>query len=137
MRIYNELLEGLEYIHSRRIVHRDIKPDNIWVPDDPGRPPFYLDFGISVETGTEAIYQGTEHYKPTGVYGKAAQTEDLNYYALGTIFHDNPVPNSNLGVNLRNRSLRPANVVGKRFSRRRRSRRSRSRRAGRRQNLNT
>jgi serine/threonine protein kinase len=46
-RIVRELNDGLNYIHSKLISHYDIKSDNIFVPFDSSRPPFYIDFGSS------------------------------------------------------------------------------------------
>ena len=46
--IYNftsQILEGLSTIHSRRIVHRDIKPGNIFIKNDQIK---IGDFGLSI-----------------------------------------------------------------------------------------
>ena len=49
--IFRQTLEGLHYMHLRRIVHRDIKPANIYVcrdPHDPQlRPVKVLDLGVA------------------------------------------------------------------------------------------
>jgi serine/threonine protein kinase len=46
-KIIGDLIQGLNYIHSQGYLHRDIKPDNIYVPSDPAMPAYYLDFGES------------------------------------------------------------------------------------------
>lgn len=44
-RIFKPVLDALEYVHERGVVHRDLKPDNIFLCED-GRP-ILLDFGAS------------------------------------------------------------------------------------------
>ncbi len=52
------ILPVLEYVHSKRIVHRDIKPDNIILRDCDGKP-VLIDFGAVRETmGTVMNYPG-------------------------------------------------------------------------------
>ncbi len=44
--ILREVADALEYAHSRGVVHRDIKPDNIILDNENGRP-MVTDFGIA------------------------------------------------------------------------------------------
>ena len=50
LRVMRKLFEGIEYMHSIGIVHRDIKLENIMIhqltPEDPPIPKF-IDFGLS------------------------------------------------------------------------------------------
>ena len=45
--IYDKIIDAVESLHKTGILHSDIKPDNIWIPDDRTKPPFLLDFGLS------------------------------------------------------------------------------------------
>jgi serine/threonine protein kinase len=115
MRVYNQLLQGIEFIHDKNLVHRDVKPENIWVPDDDARPAFFLDFGISTPIGEVNIYRGTRKYIPEHLEGRGPQRVEQNYYALGVIFGEAPPPGAALNVDLKKPGLRNANARGHRF----------------------
>jgi len=50
--IFQQVAEALEYAHQRKVIHRDVKPDNIFILED-GRVKI-ADFGIAAVTDMES-----------------------------------------------------------------------------------
>jgi len=76
--ILEQLFRALEYGHSQRVVHRDIKPDNVFIERRDNKLHLFLgDFGLGKRTGidntlTEADSAiGTPHYmSPEAIMGE-------------------------------------------------------------------
>ena len=87
LRIAKDIARALEYVHSKRIVHRDIKPDNVHI-DGAGKVKL-MDFGIARAEGlslTRAGFAlGTPYYMaPELVLGQPA-TDMVDIYAFGIL----------------------------------------------------
>lgn len=71
VRLMGPVLTGLEFVHRKGVLHRDIKPHNIYLSQD-GRP-FLLDFGAArtaANAGAEAAVMLSEGYAPLEQYQK-------------------------------------------------------------------
>jgi serine/threonine-protein kinase len=93
-RIATDLLDALGYFHERRIVHRDVKPDNIVL-----RPegPVLVDFGIAkaiADAGIDRLTRsgftvGTSHYmSPEQVLGELDIDHRCDLYSLGCVLFE-------------------------------------------------
>ena len=90
LRILIEGARALEYVHRNRLIHRDIKPDNLHI-DESGRVRL-MDFGIAKTEDmslTKAGFQvGTPFYMaPEQVNGDKA-TERTDVYAYGMLMYE-------------------------------------------------
>jgi len=88
LRVIRDVAAGLAHAHSRRVLHRDVKPENILIFAD-GRAAL-TDFGVSrFAKGATATYTevGTIGYMaPEQAYGKPRFTSDV--FSLGLIAYE-------------------------------------------------
>ncbi|KAM6407266.1 interferon-induced, double-stranded RNA-activated protein kinase isoform 2-T3 [Pluvialis apricaria] len=82
-----QILEGVKYIHSKKLIHRDLKPQNIFISHDDKIK--IGDFGLvtSVEYGTLTRNRGTESYMAPEQIGNR-YGEEVDIYALGLIWFE-------------------------------------------------
>ncbi len=83
------LLDGLAMVHESGYLHRDIKPDNIYVRRDDGSL-VLLDFGsarLSTGDPQEMANAVTPGYAPVEQYEGAQQTAATDIYALGATLY--------------------------------------------------
>lgn len=93
LRLTAELARGLRHAHSAGLVHRDVKPGNVFlVRDDEGvERAKLLDFGLVKEGGESSIsgvgtFMGTPHYiSPEQARGLESVDGRADLYSLGVV----------------------------------------------------
>lgn len=83
------LADALAYIHSKGIVYRDLKPENVLI-DDRGYP-VLVDFGLAKELkdGEKTFtLRGTPGYLPPEVVLSMGHTFSADHWSLGVLIHE-------------------------------------------------
>jgi serine/threonine protein kinase len=82
----HQMLDSVEYMHSRRVVHRDLKLENILVDDNLNLK--LADFGFSCYKNIDALqsYRGTMTYMaPEIKEGKQYKGTNVDMFSIGVI----------------------------------------------------
>lgn len=86
--IFRTLLEIGYYLEKNKVMHRDIKPDNIIFKDS--TTPILIDFGIAIVEGWHNIqtYEiQTLHYRAPEVLKKERYTNKIDVWSMGCTFY--------------------------------------------------
>lgn len=88
--LMSQITSALYYIHSVKIIHRDLKLDNILIEETNGKKiPKIIDFGFAIQVGSNKklnIFCGTPSYMAPEIIAKReyyGETADI--WALGVI----------------------------------------------------
>ncbi|TET33824.1 MAG: tetratricopeptide repeat protein [Planctomycetota bacterium] len=86
-RLVVQVLHALQYIHSRGIIHYDVKPGNVIV--DPGGAAKLIDFGLATtETPVSGSMRGTIGYAaPEVIQGEPGEPRS-DLYSLGAVYFE-------------------------------------------------
>ncbi len=93
VRIGSQIAEGLAAAHERKLIHRDIKPGNIWIEPTGGGRVKILDFGLARTTeGDTGLTQsgailGTPAYMPPEQARGEKVDHRADLYSLGCVLY--------------------------------------------------
>lgn len=93
LEIFEQICEGVAYAHGKKVIHRDLKPDNIYLRTDEG-PAVVGDFGICHVADGELItltneVVGSRFYTAPELEGKGIRepSKKCDSYSLGKILY--------------------------------------------------
>uniref|UniRef100_A0A8C5C453 Serine/threonine-protein kinase n=1 Tax=Gadus morhua TaxID=8049 RepID=A0A8C5C453_GADMO len=90
--ILHQVVEGIQGLHSRGVLHRDIKPDNLLVETGSDTPRVrIIDLGCGCLHNNEVYseFNGTDLYIPPEVYSKGVYRADpMTVWQLGVLLYE-------------------------------------------------
>ena len=105
--VFRQIVAGVQYVHAKGLVHRDLKPGNIYFSTDTKSDVKIGDFGLVIERDLEAVaiccggtcgsqrtqQMGTRTYmSPEQLMGQKDYDHKVDIYSLGLIFLELLVP---------------------------------------------
>ncbi|MCA9994965.1 MAG: AAA family ATPase, partial [Anaerolineales bacterium] len=85
IRLIQQMLEAVAYLHRRGILHRDLKPENVLVVEGNVR---LLDFGLAVIKGQSSISAGSWYYVAPELLLEQPPSEASDLYAIGVLAYE-------------------------------------------------
>jgi serine/threonine protein kinase len=91
--LFKEILESVDYLHKQKVIHRDLKPNNILITNGTnGRFVKIADFGIATihnsDGQTHTKYKGTIRYAAPEVMRTRNYDMKADIYSLGVILQE-------------------------------------------------
>ena len=95
IKLFIQILDGLDYAHQQGIIHRDIKPDNIMIEKHTQRP-IITDFGVAkvLRDAEEdmSVTRGSPLYMPPEQIINKSMDNRSDIYAVGIMLFETLVP---------------------------------------------
>ena len=93
IRISTQLFIALREVHKNNIIHRDIKPDNIFIKSKESKFLLLGDFGVSLLYTDEKLPVtriGTEFYIAKELYESSSEpyTNKVDIFSLGVVLYE-------------------------------------------------
>ncbi|XP_063231435.1 inhibitor of nuclear factor kappa-B kinase subunit alpha-like [Bacillus rossius redtenbacheri] len=90
--IIGDVTSALQYLHSQKITHRDMKPENIVLQEQNGIVVYKLtDLGYAKELDQSSLctsFVGTLHYIAPELFTDKKYTSSVDFWSLGLITHE-------------------------------------------------
>jgi alpha-tubulin suppressor-like RCC1 family protein len=91
--LFKEILEGVHYLHKQKVIHRDLKPNNVLITDGiNGRFVKIADFGLATihefDGQSHTKYKGTIRYAAPEVMSSRKYDTKADIYSLGVILQE-------------------------------------------------
>lgn len=90
LKYFCEIVIGLQYLHNHKILHRDLKPDNIFITKD--NVCVLADFGLAKEVeninALNRTQAGTPLYMAPEVFNNEEYSFKAEIWSLGCILHE-------------------------------------------------
>lgn len=82
------MARGLQYISKRKVVHRDIKPDNVFNKKEAGHMIYKLgDFGFAVKKQINQDIVGTPIFMSPELFREEPYGSEVDVWAYGLLVH--------------------------------------------------
>ena len=88
MHIAYQLALGLKFIAKYKVVHRDIKPDNIFIKREAGHMLYKIgDFGFAVKKQINDDIVGTPIFMSPELFREEPYGSEVDVWAFGLVVH--------------------------------------------------